>query len=81
MGKDPDIRRTINKQSWLKEGVCDLEFRNLKKKKRNHFPVWGECHMGDGGEVGSEMNLVLVGARFTRLPLKFRLALKFRVPL
>lgn len=37
--------------------------------------------MGDGGEVGSEMNLVLVGARFTRLPLKFRLALKFRVPL
>lgn len=47
LGKDPGVRRTINGQSWLKEGVCDPEFRYLKKK-RNHFLVGGECHVGDG---------------------------------
>lgn len=30
---------------------------------------------------GSEMNLVLVSACFTRLPSKFIIALKYRVPL
>ena len=64
------------------DGVCVPESRYFKNKREEIILYLEEDAMWVTVErFGSQINLVLVSASFTRLPLKFLSALKCRVTL